>query len=127
VITVVAAVVEEDGRFLVTRRLKGTHLAGFWEFPGGKVDDGETHEEALQRELLEELNVGLRDLKHVFTTTHAYPERTVQLHFFRAALTGVPQPALGQDVRWVSRDDFAALEFPAADTELLDHLAHSRL
>ena len=124
---VVAAVIEVGGRFLVSRRLKGTHLAGYWEFPGGKVHQGESYEEALKREILEELNVSVGDLTHVFTAAHVYPERTVQLHFFRGTLAGEPEPVLGQELRWITRDDFRKLQFPPADAELLDHLAHSRL
>ena len=75
-IVVVAAVIEQDGRFLVARRLKGTHLAGYWEFPGGKVHHGETQEAALQREIAEELNTGISNARKIFHTAHAYPERS---------------------------------------------------
>ena len=121
-ITVVAAVVEKDGRFLVTKRLEGTHLAGFWEFPGGKVHDGETHEQALHREIAEELNTGIAGLQMIFQASHAYPERTVELHFYRGALTGAPEPLLGQELRWIMRSDFALLEFPPADAALIAQL-----
>jgi 8-oxo-dGTP diphosphatase len=121
-VVVVAAVIERNGEFLVARRLKGTHLAGCWEFPGGKVHDGETLEEALQREIVEELNSGVAGLEKIFHTAHAYPERTVELHFYRATLTGVPEPVLGQELRWIRRGEFAALEFPAADAELIAQL-----
>jgi 8-oxo-dGTP diphosphatase len=126
-VVVVAAVVERDGRFLVTRRPAGTHLAGYWEFPGGKVQAGETEESALQREMAEELNAGLRALRKVFQTAHEYPERIVELHFFRGELTGEPQPMLDQQVRWITRDEFGAMDFPPADAELIDHLIHARL
>jgi 8-oxo-dGTP diphosphatase len=121
-IVVVAAVIERNGEFLVARRLKGTHLAGYWEFPGGKVHDGESHEQALQREIVEELNTGVAGLQKIFQTSHAYPERTVDLHFYRGMLTGPPEPALGQELRWITRRDFASLEFPAADAELIAQL-----
>jgi 8-oxo-dGTP diphosphatase len=124
---VVAAVVEHQEKFLVARRLRGTHLEGYWEFPGGKAHDGETLEQALHREIREELNVAISDLREIFQTAHAYPERTVELHFFRGTLTGTPEPALGQELRWISRDEFSTLEFPPADAELLAELAHSRL
>ena len=76
-----AAVIERDGRFLVTRRLEGTHLAGLWEFPGGKCEPGETHEACLARELMEELGVVATIGDEILVTEHAYPERTVRLHF----------------------------------------------
>jgi 8-oxo-dGTP diphosphatase len=121
-IVVVAAVIERNGEFLVARRLKGTHLAGFWEFPGGKVHDGESHEQALQREIVEELNTGVAGLQKIFHTSHAYPERTIDLHFYRGMLTGTPEPVLGQELRWITRREFASLEFPAADAELIARL-----
>ena len=126
-IIVVAAVIEEDGRFLVARRLGGTHLAGYWEFPGGKLQEGETDEAGLQREIQEELHAGITGLRSIFRTSHDYPERTVELHFFRGRLTGTPEPALGQELRWISRAEFTSLEFPPADAELIAELMHARL
>jgi len=125
--TVVAAVIEQDGRFLVARRLGGTHLAGYWEFPGGKTREGETLEEALRREIREELNAGVENLMEIFQTSHVYPERTIELHFFRGTLDGPPEPALGQELRWITRADFSSLAFPPADAELLVELTHWRL
>jgi mutator protein MutT len=87
-IVVLAAVVERDGRYLVTRRLENTHLAGFWEFPGGKCDPGETHEGCLRRELLEELGVESEIGDEILTTEHTYPERTVRLHFRQCVIHG---------------------------------------
>jgi len=127
VVVVVAAVIERNGTFLVARRLHGTPLAGYWEFPGGKVHEGESHETALRREMKEELNTAIGSLEKIFEASHAYPERTVELHFFRGTLDGNPEPALGQELRWISRDDFAALEFPPADAELIANLMHSRV
>ena len=118
-VVVTAAVVEIDGRFLVTQRQQGVHLEGLWEFPGGKCDRDETLKDGLARELLEELDVPSRIGAELFTTTHAYPERTVELHFFRCELLGEPRPQLGQEMRWVSREQLATLEFPPADAELI--------
>ena len=126
-IVVVAAVIEHDGRFLVARRLAGTHLAGYWEFPGGKVHEGETHADALRREMSEELNAGISNTRRIFHTAHAYPERIVELHFYRGELTGEAHPALGQELRWISREEFAALDFPPADAELIDGLINASL
>lgn len=118
-VVVTAAVVEIDGRFLVTQRQQGVHLEGLWEFPGGKCDRDETLKDGLARELLEELDVPSRIGAELFATTHAYPERTVELHFFRCELLGEPRPQLGQEMRWVSREELATLEFPPADAELI--------
>ena len=126
-LVVVAVIAERDGRFLVARRLQGTHLAGCWEFPGGKVHDGETNEAALEREIDEELGCTVAGLTRVFRTAHDYPERTVELHFFRGTLVGAPEARLGQELRWIRREEFASLEFPPADAELIDQLLHYRL
>jgi mutator protein MutT len=124
-IVVTAAVVEHDGRFLVTRRQQGVHLEGFWEFPGGKCDADEALADCLARELREELDVASRVGDEIFTTTHAYADRSVELHFFRCELLGDPRPLLGQEMRWVRRDELDALEFPPADAELIKILRRS--
>ncbi len=126
-IVVVAAVIEREGRFLVTRRLTGTHLAGYWEFPGGKVHVGETQEGALQREIREELSTDISTPRKIFHTAHTYAERIVELHFYRARLTDEPRPVLGQELRWITRDEFGGLEFPPADAELIDGLINASL
>ena len=126
-IIVVAAVIERDGRFLVARRLKGTHLAGYWEFPGGKVHDDETQEEALRREIAEELNAGISNMRKIFHTAHEYLERVVELHFYRGELSDQPQPVLGQELRWITREEFGSLEFPPADAELISGLINASL
>ena len=118
-IVVTAAVVERDGCFLLTRRVRGSHLEGCWEFPGGKCEPGESLEACLAREIDEELGTGVRVGKEIFTIAHAYPDRVVELHFFECAVTSEPTPRLGQQMRWARRDELATLEFPAADAELL--------
>ena len=118
-IVVVAAVIERDGRLLVTRRLEHTHLAGKWEFPGGKCDHGESHEACLARELREELDVEAVVGDEILVTEHDYPERTVRLHFRWCAIDGEPRPMLSQEMRWVTRDELSALEFPEADRDLI--------
>ena len=121
-IVVTAAVIERGGRFLVTRRLEGTHLAGFWEFPGGKCHEGESLVECLRREIVEELGVDAIVSDEIFQVTHEYPERSVTLHFFACSLTADPQPRLGQQMRWVAREDLRTLKFPPADDRLIDLL-----
>ena len=118
-VVVTAAVVEHGGRFLVTRRQQGVHLEGFWEFPGGKCDTDESLAGCLARELREELAVASRVGDEIFTTTHAYADRSIELHFFRCELLGDPRPQQGQQMRWVRRDELAALTFPPADAELI--------
>jgi 8-oxo-dGTP diphosphatase len=121
-VRVVAAVVEDRDCFLVTRRQAGVHLEGLWEFPGGKVTEGEGDAEALRREMREELDADVEVGALVSSVTHAYPDRTVTLHFYRCRLAGAPRPLLGQEMRWVPRSDLKSLGFPAADEELIELL-----
>ncbi len=121
-ITVVAAIIERDERFLLTLRPAGTHLAGCWEFPGGKCHPGETRAAALRRELFEELDIVGEVGELVQTITHVYPEKTVELHFYRCGYAGEPKPMVGQEIRWVSRGELATLPFPEADAKLVELL-----
>jgi mutator protein MutT len=109
----------------VTRRQAGVHLAGLWEFPGGKIDPEETHTAALEREIREELDAGVEIGELVFHVTHEYPERTISLFFYRCRLVGAPRPLLGQEMRWVPRAELATLGFPPADEELIRLLTGS--
>ncbi len=121
-VVVVAAVVEDDGRYLVTRRPEGVHLAGMWEFPGGKASGTETHAGALRREMQEELDADVEVRELMFATRHDYHDRTVVLYFYRCRLLGSPRPLLGQDMRWVSREELRSLPFPPADADLIRRL-----
>lgn len=122
-VIVTAAIIERDGTYLVTRRPTGVHLEGLWEFPGGKCDEGESLETCLTREIREELGSDALVGAEVFTTTHTYPERRVELHFFACSLRGEPHGVLGQEMRWVSGSDLRLLNFPPADAELIALLA----
>ncbi len=122
IVVVTAAVVERDGCYLVTRRKKGVHLEGLWEFPGGKCEREESLADCLRRELVEELGAGAAIGDEVFTVTQHYPERSVELHFFACRLAGDPTPLLGQEMRWVRRGELRSLTFPPADWELVELL-----
>jgi mutator protein MutT len=117
--------VRRADRYLVARRLKGTHLAGLWEFPGGKCEPGETHEACLERELDEELGVGVVIHRLLLSVRHVYDTREVELHFFECDLVGEPHPRLGQELKWVARDELDQLEFPPADAELIEMLTRA--
>jgi 8-oxo-dGTP diphosphatase len=125
-IVVAAAVIERGDAFLVTRRQAGTHLAGSWEFPGGKCDAGESLEACLKRELREELAVETAVGVELHTTTHEYPDRRIELHFLSCRLLSDPSAVLGQEMRWVPRADLENLEFPPADAELIRLLVSGR-
>lgn len=120
-----AAVIERDGAFLLTRRLAGTHLEGLWEFPGGKCEPDEAPEDGLVREIREELGATVVVGPCVLVTEHAYADRIVELHFFECTLNGEPAPLLGQEMRWVPRDQLRHVEWPPADRALIDRLTGS--
>jgi mutator protein MutT len=123
VITVVAAVIERCGRLLLSQRLRGSHLEGLWEFPGGKCEPGETHEACLAREVREELGVAASIGGEILATEHAYPDRIVRLHFRWCTVSDEPRSMIGQQLQWAAPGDLAALQFPPADAELIAMLA----
>ncbi|OYW05554.1 MAG: hypothetical protein B7Z61_05805 [Acidobacteria bacterium 37-71-11] len=118
---VVAAVVEhDDGRIFLARRLPDAHLGGLWEFPGGAVEDGETPEEALARELVEELGVRISVAGPITFAFHRDEQRDVLLLFYAARIVqGEPRGLQGQEVRWFARAELAALATPPADAALV--------
>jgi hypothetical protein len=73
------------------------------------------------------LNTGISNARKIFHTAHTYPERIVELHFYRGDLTGEPEPMLGQELRWITRGDFGSMIFPPADAELIDGLINTSL
>ena len=122
-IEVAAGLVFRKGHLLITQRLAGGHLAGLWEFPGGKRETGEGMPDCLQRELVEELGITVAIGQCVETLTHSYPEKTVRLEFYLCELTdGEPVGLDGQQLAWVTVDVLDAYEFPAADARLLERL-----
>jgi 8-oxo-dGTP diphosphatase len=118
-IVVAAAVIRRGDEYFVTRRHAGVHLEGYWEFPGGKCEPGESHAECLVREIQEELAAPIRVGEEILSVAHEYPDRVIELRFFECDLLGEPRAMLGQEMRWVARQDLASLPFPPADAELL--------
>ena len=119
-VEVAAGVIWRHGRFLAAQRPPGKPRAGFWEFPGGKREAGESIEEALRRELHEELGIVCGRLLAWKRVSHTYPELRVNLHFIHVLdFTGEPQPRDGQTLRWVSPDEAPSLDFLPADKELV--------
>ena len=113
VIEVAAGIITHEGRYLIARRKAGVHLGGLWEFPGGKREAGETLEECLHRELREELNVRIGLPTPFQVVRHEYPEKIVELHFFRCRIeTGVAIALDCAELRWVYPHEMAAFEFP---------------
>ena len=102
---------------------EATHLGGLWEFPGGKVEPGETFETALVRELREELGIEVAVGELIETIEHDYPEKRVRLKFFRCEWRAhEPQPLGCPAFAWITREELSRYEFPAADARLLEKL-----
>ncbi len=122
-IDVSAGLVFRDGKLLITQRQAGAHLGGLWEFPGGKREADETFESCLVRELREELGIEVTVGELIETVDHEYPEKRVRLKFFRCAWRANEPQALGCPAfAWITREQLAAYEFPAADAQLLQRL-----
>ncbi len=123
VIEVAAALVFRDEKLLITQRPADAHLGGLWEFPGGKREPGETFEACLTRELREELGIEVAVGELVERLTHAYPDKTVHLRFFRCRwLQHEPKPLGCPAFKWVRPVELNDYAFPAADARLLETL-----
>jgi 8-oxo-dGTP diphosphatase len=123
-VLVAAGVVVEHGKILLSRRKEGTHLAGLWEFPGGKVEPGEDPRETVRRELEEELGIRVRVSDVMEVTFHRYveAEKSVLLMFFRAEREPTspdPKPLDAAEVKWMGPDELDPAEFPPADVAIL--------
>jgi 8-oxo-dGTP diphosphatase len=109
-----------DGRVLLMQRLPGKHLAGMWEFPGGKVEPGESIEHALIRELHEELGIEVLSSVPLISLPWRYPEKTVRLHALRVTdWRGEPRAREGHPLRWVACDNMDVAEMPPADVPIV--------
>ena len=112
---VVAAALFDGGRVLLAERPAGKHMAGWWEFPGGKVASGESDAQALVRELREELGVDAQPATEIMTLTHEYPDRVVDLVLWRVSAVGVPRGLDGQQLKWVDCDALESERLLPAD------------
>ncbi len=123
VIDVAAALVFRERKLLITQRHADAHQGGLWEFPGGKREPNETFEACLTRELREELGIEVEVGQLVESLTHAYPEKTVHLKFYRCLWKQhEPQPLGCPAFQWISVGELNDYDFPAADARLLDKL-----
>ncbi len=116
-IEVCAAVIRHDSRVLLARRPPDSHLAGLWEFPGGKVHDGESLSDCIRREIREELGRHIEVHDHVATIDHQYPEKNIRLHFFECSLVENDDqcPSAEWEYDWFDSDEVLGLELAPAD------------
>jgi 8-oxo-dGTP diphosphatase len=128
---VAAALFDDRNRVLIAERPAGKHMAGWWEFPGGKVAEGESDPQALVRELREELGIEARPGGEIMTLTHDYPDRVVHLVLWRASFDGEPRGLDGQRFKWVDCESLGEERMLPADRpfiaalQLLSSPAHS--
>ena len=119
----VAVICNADGNILIAKRPEGVHQGGLWEFPGGKVEAGENLENALKRELFEELGIELKACEPLIEIHHNYPDKSVWLDVWR--VTGFSGEAYGreqQPVRWVAPKALDDYEFPKANQPIIEVL-----
>lgn len=127
-VVVAAAVVIEDGRVLLTRRMEGQHLAGFWEFPGGKLEVGESPEAAVVRECREECGIEVEVVDILDVTHHRYPTKDVLLLFYRCERkSGVVQHLQVTEHAWVPPAALSNYPLPPADERVVARIMALRL
>ena len=119
----VGVLIDSKRCVLLTRRLKGTHLAGYWEFPGGKVEAGESVQTALARELEEELGTRIGETVPLMTVSHDYGEKQVLLDVHQVKdWNGEPHGAEGQPLAWVNADSLDEFQVPEANAEIMSRV-----
>jgi len=122
-IQVAAAVIFVDGQFLLSKRKAEQHQGNKWEFPGGKIDAGESVEQALSRELKEELDIEVKEQKDFINLDFEYPEKKVSLYFqLVTAFAGQERGVEGQEVAWFSPEEIQQLAFPDANIPVLEKI-----
>ena len=122
----VAAIWNSRGEILIDRRPQDGLLGGLWEFPGGKVEPGETVAACIRREIREELGIEIEVGEHLITVDHTYSHFRVSLHVYHCRhVQGDPQPLQCEQVRWVSVDRLDEFSFPEANVKIIQALKHS--
>lgn len=122
-IEVVGAVLIDEDRVFAAKRGPGKAMAGYWEFPGGKIEPGETPEQALKRELVEELSVEVEVLDRIVTSRHETDAAVINLTTYYCTLSsGAPKLSEHQEIRWVPRSELHELEWAPADIETVERV-----
>lgn len=120
-IEVVAGIIYKEDKFLIAQRNLKKSQGGFWEFPGGKVEKGETYEEALKREIKEEFDADIEVKEYVGENIHHYPEKDIKLIFYKAELLSNTIKLLEhEDFRWITKESKDKFEFSGADKAVFE-------
>jgi len=123
---VTAGLIRKNGRVLIAKRPKGSHLEGYWEFPGGKQEKGESLGECLEREIREELGLRVKTDQAFLTVEHDYGSKAISLHVFNCTcLAGEPKALECQEIRWVAQGDLFKFSFPPPDMKVVEFLFRS--
>ena len=116
----VGVIWNQQGQILIDRRRPTGVLGGFWEFPGGKIETGETSEECIKREIWEELGIVIEVGKHLITIAHTYAHLNVTLIVHHCQyIDGVPQPIECDEIRWVNLEELDKFNFPEANFQII--------
>ncbi|MFZ5596454.1 MAG: (deoxy)nucleoside triphosphate pyrophosphohydrolase [Bacillota bacterium] len=122
---VTAAIIEKDGRLLIAQRPRGDKLSLKWEFPGGKIEEGETPEECLVREIKEELNLDIQITGHFMNSKYQYESGGIELIcYFAKIIGGEMKLNVHEAVEWVGRDELKKFDFAPADIQVLNCMAN---
>lgn len=123
---VAAGLIWNKGNVLITKRPKGSHLEGRWEFPGGKQERGEGLIGCLEREIMEELGLRVKAEQPFMIVDHEYASKVISLHVFNCTIVaGEPRPLERQEIRWVSLSGLTEYDFLPPDTKVIESLANS--
>lgn len=126
-LNIAAGIIRNSGKeIFITQRDASSHMAGFWEFPGGKIEAGETPDQAVIRELQEEVGIEAKAPVLLKTLEHRFPDRIITLYFFLVEeWQGEPYGKEGQPKRWVKQSDLKAEEFPPANEAVVNALKNN--
>ena len=126
VIEVVGAIIKDGDKYLIGQRPAQKSQGGLWEFMGGKIEPGETPEEALKRECLEELALEIENERIIDSVVHEYPEKTIRLTLIECNPKNgsVPQALEHQAIRWMTMEEMNKFEFAPADQKLVNRIFH---
>ena len=124
IIEVVGAIIKDGDKYLIGQRPAHKSQGGLWEFMGGKIEPGETPEQALKRECLEELALEIENERIIDSVVHKYPEKTIRLTLISCSPKSgsIPKALEHQQIKWVTRAEMDAIDFASADRELISKL-----